>query len=148
MGEPTLPLSLVRFRYHFRSVERGPFPFYRLILTAILPIGPLSDRCHFRSVVVPSEDHLVVWQAESGLTCGETLEPGELCKRTNERISLPENFEKKGIPPKQMAELENRRIAVIAYHLCRGLDWFSDYISKRTRVAPDGTITWLGGSEL
>ena len=29
-------------------------------------------------------------------------------------------------------------------HLCRGLDWFSDYISKHARVAPDGSIHLVG----
>ena len=95
------------------------------------------------SLLVCSGEHLiVVWQGENGLTRGESFSPDELRGAANKWINLPVDFENRGMPTKVMAKIEKRRMAIIAYHLCRGIEAFHDFVAQNTCVLPDGSVGW------
>ena len=98
-------------------------------------------------LAVHAKNDIIVWLAECHRTRGEILESGKLREMANEPLSLPENLIEVGLPTDQMVKLENRRMAIIAYHLCRGLDWFADHVARHTRVLSDGSVKWLDQPE-
>ncbi len=98
-------------------------------------------------LVVPSENQLVVWQGSGNKNHGEVLEPGQLCQQANGRIDFMKNLGHEEPTYDIVAELAVRRMSIIAYHLCHGLDWFANYALEQVSIEPDaraGSAAWSG----
>ena len=96
----------------------------------LVPMIPLGGSALTSVLVAPGSECIVIWQGKGDLERGEILTPRELCEWANRQVALPKNPMMKRIPLEVMKKLEDRRMAMMAYHLCRGLGWFSGFISR------------------